>query len=242
MVAAPQRRALASQAASTWHKPMGLGWSGLCRRRSALPWTTGKQSTWLVTEDHCLAALAAGTVAATFSIHGELWLHVLTGLASAGNKTRCFRMCPNSGCWKGFIQLLPLSPECPGASRQPLNPVLPAEGMVGYWQVSSQDNAALSEAEGHGEHAYPQDAVHHVHNKAPVGAHSCHRCCHGPWQGRPHGTRPSSPCPLPPASSFLSHLHPPHWDRTRTTAGTGHSGTAPVHWQAGLWELILTFR
>lgn len=37
---------------------------------------------------------------------------------------QAFESCPNTGCWKGLIQLLPLSPACLGASWQPLSPAL----------------------------------------------------------------------------------------------------------------------
>lgn len=41
---------------------------------------------------------------------------------------------PAVAAGKGLIQLLPLSPACPGASRQPPSPALPAEGTVGCQQ------------------------------------------------------------------------------------------------------------
>lgn len=94
-------------------------------------------SSHLVTGALCLAAPALRTLAATSLAVYSSSCVLLLARPPPQSQTRHFRTCPNSRCRKGLIQLVPLSPACPGASRQSPSPVLPTEGMVGCWQDPS---------------------------------------------------------------------------------------------------------
>lgn len=72
----------------------------------------------------------------------------------------------------------------------------------------------LSEAERHGEHAHPHDAVHHVHDQAPIGTRRCRR--HSPRRRIPAAGEPGlwrSERPVPPV--ILSRPCPPWPHRAR---------------------------
>lgn len=106
------------------------------------------------------------------------------------SQARHFRTCPNSRCQKGIIQLLPLSPACPGASQQSPSPVLLTEGMGAAGRTRHPAPAA---GKPQPASLWLSDPSHLLTTKAPMGfppGNGEAKWCCGCWQR-------AVPCPCP---------------------------------------------